>query len=80
MPERKKWWQSRKVWGTIAAAVIRMFGPRWGLDAETASDTALVLLGERQSRGSSTRFPRSVPVGRPKASWYILAQNERDIP
>jgi len=51
MPERKKWWQSRKVWGTIAAAVIRMFGPRWGLDAETASDTALVLLGGASIEG-----------------------------
>lgn len=42
---RKRWTQSRKVWGTILAAAIRLFGNRLGVDSETASDAALLMLG-----------------------------------
>ena len=42
---QKRWWQSRKVWGTVVAALIRLFAHKWGIDAETASSTALIVLG-----------------------------------
>jgi len=41
----KPWWQSKKVWGTLLAAAIRIFGQHWGLDAEASSGAALMLLG-----------------------------------
>jgi hypothetical protein len=39
------WWRSRKVWGTLLAASIRLWGHKIGLDPEAASDAALLLLG-----------------------------------
>lgn len=41
----KKWWQKKKVWGTIIAMLLRLFGHKWGIDAETASDAALIIMG-----------------------------------
>lgn len=41
----RKWWQSKKVWGTILGTALLVFGDKWGLDPETASRAAWVMFG-----------------------------------
>lgn len=43
--ERKRWWQSKKVWGTIIGALLMGFGEKWGMDPEAASNAAYMFLG-----------------------------------
>lgn len=48
MPEerkRKSPWRSRKLWGTIAAALLRLFAPKLGVDADAAEGAALLMIG-----------------------------------
>lgn len=43
--QRKVWWKGRKLWGTILAALVRLYAPRYGFDAEAAEAAALLLIG-----------------------------------
>lgn len=41
----KPWWKQKKVWGTVLAACLRLWGQKLGVDAEAASGAALMILG-----------------------------------
>jgi len=41
----KRWWKSKKVWGTIIGAGLLVFGDRLGLDPETTSRAAWMMFG-----------------------------------
>jgi len=60
--ERKRWWQSKKVWGTILACLLRVYGGRFGIDVDAASAGALILLGGVSTEGvidAASAFARS---------------------
>lgn len=41
----KKWWQSKKVWGTILSCATLIIGAREGWDLETTRAVAWSLMG-----------------------------------
>jgi len=41
----KKWYQSKKVWGTLLGALCLGFGEKWGIDPEASSRMAWALFG-----------------------------------
>lgn len=47
----KRWWQKKKVWGTIIAVLLRVYGSRFGIDPEAASAGALILMGGVSAEG-----------------------------
>jgi hypothetical protein len=42
---RKPWWRRTKLWGTLLAATVRLYAPRFGYDVETAREAALLIMG-----------------------------------
>lgn len=41
----KPWWKSKKVWGTVLALALRIWGNRLGVDVDAAVQGAYILLG-----------------------------------
>ena len=44
-PKQTKWWKSKKVWGTIIGAIVRIQGPKWGWDVDAVSAASTMIFG-----------------------------------